>query len=98
MMMILIFEPICGFYEVPAGYLRGIGHSTMPAVMTIIGTCCLRIIWIETYFVKHHTLQTLFVVFPISWVVTIGLMWLAVILLNVSHHGKTMHENIPCWK
>lgn len=92
MMVVLIFEPICGFYEVPAGYLRGIGHSTLPAVMTIIGTCCLRIIWIETYFARHHTLQTLFVVFPISWVVTIGMMWMAIILLNALHHGNKMKD------
>lgn len=96
MMIILIFEPICGLYEVPAGYLRGMGHSALPAVITIIGTCCLRIIWIESYFAKHHTLQALFAVFPISWAVTIGLMWLAIILLNVPHHGKTMQGNISC--
>lgn len=92
MMVVLIFEPICGFYEVPAGYLRGIGHSAVPAVITIFGTCCLRIIWIETYFVKHHTLQTLFVVFPISWVVTIGMMWMAIILLNALHQGNKMKD------
>ena len=98
MMLILIFEPICGFYEVPAGYLRGIGHSTMPAVMTIIGTCCLRIIWIETYFAKHHTLQTLFVIFPISWVVTILLMWVAVFWIVIyKHHSTEMSElNVSC--
>ena len=73
--LILLFEPICGFYEVPAGYLRGMGFSNLPAVLTILGTCLLRIVWIETGFRRIGTLQSLFVVFPISWVVTTLLMW-----------------------
>ena len=73
-MLILLFEPICGCYETPAGVLRGTGHSTLPAVITIVGTCFLRIIWIFTVFAYQDTLESLFVVFPISWVVTILLM------------------------
>lgn len=73
--LILLFEPICGFYEVPAGYLRGMGFSNLPAVLTILGTCLLRIAWIETVFRRMGTLQSLFVVFPTSWVVTTLLMW-----------------------
>ena len=41
---ILFFEPLCNLYEIPAGVLRGTGHSLYPAVATIIGTCCLRIV------------------------------------------------------
>ena len=73
--LILLFEPICGFYEVPAGYLRGRGYSNLPAVLTILGTCLLRIVWIETVFRRIGTLQSLFVVFPISWMVTSLLLW-----------------------
>ena len=77
--LILLFEPICSFYEVPAGYLRGMGYSNLPAVLTILGTCLLRIVWIETVFRRIGTLQSLFVVFPISWVVTTLLMWCAML-------------------
>lgn len=73
-LLILVFEPMCGFYEIPAGVLRGMGHSTLPAVLTVIGTCVLRIVWIFTVFEHFHTLESLFVVFPISWVVTILLV------------------------
>ena len=74
-MLILLFEPICSFYETPAGSLRGCGHSTLPAILTVLGTCVLRIVWIFTVFAKVHTLESLFIVFPISWVVTILLVW-----------------------
>ena len=73
-LLILVFEPICSFYEIPAGVLRGAGHSTLPAILTVIGTCVLRIVWIFTVFAHFHTPESLFVVFPISWVVTIALI------------------------
>ena len=81
-MLILLFEPICSFYETPAGSLRGCGHSTLPAVLTVLGTCVLRIVWIFTVFAKVHTLESLFVVFPISWVVTILLVWIGFLLIR----------------
>ena len=70
-LLILIWEPVCCFYEIPSGFLRGMEHSTLPAVLTILGTCVLRIVWIFTVFRHYHTLESLFVIFPISWVVTI---------------------------
>ena len=81
-MLILLFEPICSFYETPAGSLRGCGHSTLPAILTVLGTCVLRIVWIFTVFAKVHTLESLFVVFPISWVVTILLVWIGFLFVR----------------
>ena len=72
---ILAFEPICGCYEVPSGVLRGTGHSTLPAVLTILGTCLLRIVWSFTVFEHFGTLESLYIVFPVSWCVTIALVW-----------------------
>lgn len=68
--LILIFEPICSFYEIPASAMRGFGYSAIPAVETIIGTCLFRIVWIFTVFRYFETLQSLYIVFPITWVVT----------------------------
>ena len=72
--IILLFEPICGFYETPAGVLRGTGHSTLPVIVTVVGTCLVRIVWIFTGFRSIHTPESLFVIFPVSWVITICLM------------------------
>ena len=73
-LLILSLEPICGLYEVPAGVLRGAGYSALPAVLTILGTCVLRIAWIFTVFTQFRTLESLFIVFPLSWCITILLM------------------------
>ncbi len=71
---ILFFEPLCSLYEIPAGVLRGTGRSLYPAVATIIGTCCFRIVWICTVFRHYHQLNILYYAFPISWVLTILLI------------------------
>lgn len=41
---ILLFEPLCNLYEIPAGVLRGSGHALYPALSTMIGTCAFRIV------------------------------------------------------
>ena len=81
-MCILSFEPICNLYEIPSGVLRGCGHSLLPAIITIIGTCAFRIIWICTIFRYHHSLKTLFIAFPISWVITILLILFSFIIVR----------------
>ncbi|MGI6117309.1 MAG: MATE family efflux transporter [Bilifractor sp.] len=75
--IILMLTPICSLYEVPAGYLRGYGKSLLPAVETIIGTCLVRILWIFTGFRHFHTLQMLYMIFPVSWFITIFLLWVS---------------------
>ncbi len=74
MMCILFFEPLCCLYEIPAGVLRGTGHSLYPAIATIVGTCCFRIIWIYTFFRQSCELKILYLAFPISWILTILLV------------------------
>ena len=71
---ILAFEPLCACYEVPSGVLRGSGHSALPAALTILGTCLLRIVWSFTVFVHFGTLESLYSVFPLSWCVTTALV------------------------
>ncbi|MDO4285051.1 MAG: MATE family efflux transporter [Eubacteriales bacterium] len=71
---ILLFEPICNFYEIPAGVLRGLGHALYPAGSTMIGTCAFRIIWIYTVFRFNPTLPMLYHAFPLSWAATILLV------------------------
>lgn len=81
-MCILFFEPLCSFYEIPAGVLRGTGHSLYPAVATITGTCCFRIIWIYTVFRQYCQLSILYYAFPVSWVLTISLIITGFIIIK----------------
>lgn len=82
-MCILLFEPICSLYEIPAGVLRGTGYAVLPALSTVLGTCVFRIVWIFTVFNTHKSLETLYLAFPLSWVLTIILVLLSFLFVRI---------------
>lgn len=61
---------LCGMMDVMVGALRGIGRSVMPMLVTLTGVCAFRVVWIFTIFTAHHSLEVLYVSYPISWAVT----------------------------
>ena len=61
---------LCGMMEVMVGLLRGMGSSVTPMVVSILGACVLRIVWILTVFPLDPTLTTLYLSYPVSWLVT----------------------------
>ena len=61
----------CGLMEVFCGTLRGLGYGILPMVVSLIGACGLRILWIYTIFQNNHTLDVLFMSYPITWIITI---------------------------
>lgn len=80
---ILLFEPLCNFYEIPAGVLRGSRHALYPAVSIMLGTCVFRILWICTVFRDHLTLPMLYRAFPLSWAATILLVGIGLLRIGV---------------
>ena len=62
---------LCGIMDLFPGALRGMGHSGVPMILSIIGTVGTRIIWIFGAFPHHRTLRFLFVCYPGSWGITI---------------------------
>ncbi len=63
---------LCGMMDVMVGSLRGLGYAVLPTIVSLIGACGLRLIWIFTFFKteQFHTLNSLYATYPISWVVT----------------------------
>ncbi len=63
---------VCGIMEVYSGAIRGMGYSTTPTIISMIGACGLRILWLQTVFrlPAMHNLTGVFLTFPVSWVVT----------------------------
>lgn len=57
-------------YEITGGALRGLGYSMTPAVITVFGTCVLRLVWIATVSKWYHSFEILMSVYPISWAFT----------------------------
>ncbi len=61
---------VCGLMDVLAGTMRGIGYSLLPTVVSLIGACALRIVWIFTVFRAFRSLETLYIAYPVTWSVT----------------------------
>ena len=62
---------LAGIMGVLPGAIRGLGYSLPPSLITIFGTCGIRIIWVYTVFQEFKSLRTLYLVHPITWVLTI---------------------------
>lgn len=62
---------LCGIMDVMVGSLRGMGYSIMPMLVSLTGACLFRVIWIFTIFQIEHTLFSLYISYPISWILTI---------------------------
>ena len=75
-------------YELMSGYLRGFGISLVPAVLTTLGVCGIRIFWVQAVFPHHADFQTLMLVYPLSLFVTAVLMLGALIVCRPTTRMK----------
>lgn len=65
------------FIEVISGAMRGYGSSLIPAVITLVGICGVRVAYVYTVFAWEPTFETLMIVFPVSWFITIPILGIA---------------------
>lgn len=72
-------------YEILSGYLRGYGISFVPALLTAIGVCGVRIFWIYAIFPNHRSFTTIMAAFPISLCLTAIFMACALIYYKPAH-------------
>lgn len=63
---------LCGLMDITTGLLRGINYSVLPMIISVVGVCVFRIVWIYTVFriPEYHTLQSLYISYTISWAIT----------------------------
>lgn len=63
---------ICGMMDVVSGSMRGLGYSFTPMIVSLIGVCLFRVVWIATVFRMdaYHTVETVYYSYPITWVLT----------------------------
>lgn len=78
----VLFMPVCGLMDCGALTLRGIGRSTLSMMVSLVGACVFRIVWIYTVFAAVHENWALFISYPISWALTALVAFLAVWLVS----------------
>ena len=83
---------LCGMMEVMVGLLRGMGSSVTPMVVSILGACVLRIIWILTIFPLDPTLTTLYISYPVSWLVTFTIHTVCYLVIKRRKYGALIKK------
>lgn len=61
---------LCGIMDVMVGSIRGLGYAVLPMIVSLMGACVFRIVYIYTVFEWDRTLRTLYISYPISWAMT----------------------------
>ncbi len=101
MMRLAIICPtyfICGFLEITTGAVRGMGKSMVPMIISLIGACGLRVVWVFTIFKIWNTTTSLYLSYPISWALTFVALFIysAMVrrqLTNVDRIKQTAQQN-----
>lgn len=81
---------LCGMMDVMVGSLRGMGYGIMPMLVSLTGACLFRVVWIMTVFKSYHSLEVLYVSYPISWGLTFAVHLLCFFIV----YRRVLRQNI----
>ena len=84
LLLVMISHTLNLMYDVMSGYMRGFGISLVPAVLTTLGVCGVRICWVELVFPHSRTFRNLMTVYPVSLGVTAALIFAALLYYRPS--------------
>ncbi|WP_196802956.1 MATE family efflux transporter [Candidatus Stoquefichus massiliensis] len=87
MYIVLSFQIINMVIELISGFLRGIGYSSIPALVCVLGICGTRIVYIYTIYPTITSYQNLLIIYPISWIITA----LSLTFIYLFIHKKVYH-------
>jgi len=73
---------LCGMMEVMVGMLRGMGKSLMPMIVSVVGVCGGRISWILVIFAQSRDLKTLYISYPVSWLLTFTIHFISYFVIK----------------
>ena len=73
---------LCGIMDVLASCLRGRGYSVLPMIVSLVGSCLLRLVWIATIFQLFRSTTTLYLSYPISWILTAAVHLICLLVVH----------------
>jgi putative MATE family efflux protein len=83
---------MCGWMDTLVGVIRGLGYSVMPTIVSLIGACGFRVLWIYTIFQFIHTLPCLYISYPVSWLLTASAHMICLVLIVHKLHPQKAVE------
>ena len=80
---------LCGVMDTLASCLRGRGYSVMPMIVSLVGSCLLRLVWIATVFQLFRSTTTLYISYPISWILTALVHFICLMVVRKKLHAES---------
>ena len=84
--IVLATQALACSYEISGASMRGMGISLLPTILTVFGTCLLRLAWVYIVDPIHHDFHVLMMAYPISWVLT-GVMVVVAFVIKARKRG-----------
>ena len=78
-----------GMGDVMGGYMRGMGYSFLPTMVTLLGVCGLRVAWIAWIYPIYGTLEWIYYSYPVTWVVTTVAMFICICITCGKYWGRS---------
>lgn len=83
---------LCGLMDVGSGFLRSIGYSFRALIITFLGSCVLRIVWVYTVFPIFNDVRALYAVFPVSWFITAATLFVMFFVCYKKEKKMLLHQ------
>lgn len=81
--------------DVTTGQMRGLGKSVIPMIVTMVGVCGLRVVWVYTVFARFRSMFILYFSYPVSWFITgvVLIIMYAITFRKILKRSKEEYEN-----
>lgn len=86
---------LSGIMEILTSSMRGMGHSVSPMIVSIIGVCGFRIVYIYTIFAVNRTLPVLYLSYPVTWLLTSVIHTFFLLHIRKKEYKKLAILSIP---
>ena len=80
---------LCGIMDVCVGILRGMNRAVIPMVVSIVGACGLRLLWIATVFQRFQKIEVLYIAYPVTWAITMCVHLICILIVRRREGRKT---------
>ena len=84
---------LCGIMDTLASCLRGRGYSVIPMIVSLVGSCLLRLVWIATIFRMFRSTGTLYISYPLSWALTAGVHLICLLVVRKKMNDQLKEES-----
>ena len=82
-----LYQGVNGIGEILSGSMRGMQRSLVPALISILSICGVRLLWVFAFYPAQKTYEHLIFAYPLSWTVSLVAMAVAYFIVRKRAEG-----------